>query len=284
MKKIIVFVCFLILGVFSVCAQTKRSEIVNSSAFAPINADRRIKDCRGNSVTRCGEEALMALDLLGLGGEDNFSEKKETFNLGRGNYVFLFSVLATKPSFTNEWRVRVAFTKTKTGFRFIQAGIQYRCRNGRTRGNWQKNECGSGTKNLPYDPRAKTLQNEVQNLDDFQFIAITGRGAGVLATPCTGILEICGNKLFNALYKPDSFEMIPARRIKRETFTYQKGRLTKGIYLVTTFGYEDDSVAGERIRIEFNKRGNSWLAQNGSKQYLCYRGGFANRWTKEFCP
>lgn len=272
----------LIIGTISVFGQTKRTEVANPSAFRQLEVTQRIEDCRGTSVTRCGESVLMALDLLGLGGEDNFTERKEVFNFNNGVHVFLFSVLATKPSFTDEWRVRIAFTKTRTGFKFVQAGIQHRCQTEQTRGNWQKNECGIS--NQPYNLNTKTLQSEVENLDDFQFITVTGRGVQTLAKPCLGSLEVCGNQMFNSLYKPDGFEQIPTRNIKRETFSIVKGRTTTGIFLITLTGYEDDSVAGERIRIEFQKRGNSWIAQSGSKQFLCYRGNLANRWTKEFCP
>ncbi len=281
MKFFIITVFILTIGTFNIFAQTNRAEVSNPSAFKTLEVNQKIDDCRGSSVIDCGRNVLLALDMVGLGGEDNFREREESFTFTNGVHIFLFSILATKPSFTDEWRVRVAFTKTRTGFKFVQAGMQHRCLIGRTRGKWQKNECQepqSQAQNI------KTSQREIENLDDFQFINITGRAAGILAQPCVGNLETCGNKMFNSLYKPDAFAEIPTKNIKRETFTFQSGRTTKGIYLVTLTGYEDDSVAGERIRIEFNKRGNSWIAQSGSKQFRCYRGGFANRWTKDFCP
>lgn len=279
--KFFIISVFILIGTFSVFSQTNRAEVSNPAVFKTLQVNQKIEDCRGSSVIDCGRNVLLALDMVGLGGEDNFREREESFRFNNGVNIFFFSVLATKPSFTEEWRVRIAFTKTKAGFKFVQAGMQHRCLVGRIRGKWQKNECQEQQNPIQ---NIKTSQREVENLDDFQFIAITGRAAGILAQPCAGNLETCGNKMFNALYKPDGFEGIPTKNIKRETFTFQSGRTTKGIYLVTLTGYEDDSVSGERIRIEFNKRGNSWIAQGGSKQFRCYRGGFANQWTKDLCP
>lgn len=279
-----IYILLFILGLslsLTATAQTRSSDVANPSLFEPIHVQHKITDCRGTSVQKCGRDVMMLLDMVGFGGEDNFTEREETFNYRSGVSVYLFSMLGTKPSFTSEWRTRVAFTKTRNGFRFVQAGNQYRCMVNGKRGNWSKTPCAESNK-PSYDFNQKTDQQEVSTIDNFNFISITGRGAATLATPCRGSLLQCGTRLLDALYKPDGFDS--AKQRKNEVFEIREGQVTKGIFLATAFGYEDDSVAGERVRIEFKRVGQTWVAESGSKQFLCARGDNAFQWTKALCP
>lgn len=284
MKKCIFIFTLLFTMSFVTSGQTRSADVADPTKFEPINVQHKITDCRGTSVLKCGRDVMMALDLVGFGGEDNFTEREETFNYRSGVSVYLFSMLGTKPSFTDEWRTRVAFTKTRTGFRFVQAGTQYRCMVNGKRGQWSSTPCGPSDQgsSMNFDFSRKTEQSEVASLDDFRFIAVTGRGAATLAEPCRGTLEQCGLKLLNALYKSDAFDH--ARQKKNEVFELRERGGTTGIFLATAFGYEDDSVMGERIRIEFRRVGQAWEADSGSRQFLCARGEGAGRWTNELCP
>ncbi len=282
MTKITLLLITILISSLGANAQTRAAEVADPTAFAGIKVQQKIADCIGESVWDCGREVMMQLELVGFGGEDNFEEKEESFTYRSGVSIYLFSMLGTKPSFTNEWRTRVAFTKTRTGLRFVQAGTQYRCLVDGKRGNWTKTPCETSTPVPAYDFTTKTEQGDVESLDAFRFISVTGRGAATLSTPCRGSLLQCGLRLLDALYKPNGFES--AKQKKNEIFEIRQGQGTKGIFLATAVGYEDDSVAGERVRIEFRRVGQTWVAENGSSQYLCGRGDNAFQWTKELCP
>lgn len=281
MKNSIFVVLFVVLflSAVNVSGQTARSEIANPAVFAPIKTTVKIADCRGFSLQKCGRDAMVALDLIGFGGEDNFVDREEVFTFQNGVGIYLFSILGMRSDFTNEWRTRVAFTRTRTGYRFVQAGMQYRCMENGVRSKWAKTECEGAAAG---DAEGPTSQHEIENVDDFRFISVTGRGATTLSQPCRGSLEECGRRMFEALYRPDAFDSIT--NIRTETFTFQRGGSSIGVYLVTGTGYEDDSVRGERIRVEFENRRGVWHAKGGSRQFLCARGSDRDKWTEEFCP
>lgn len=283
MKKLaIAAILFLFGGILTIQAQTTRAEIANPSNFRKMTVKRQISDCR-KSLLECGREVMLTLDLLGLGGEDNFVQKEEVFYFKNGIGVYLSSILGKKSNSIEESRTRIAFTKTKNGaYKFVQIGEQFKCLEGANRGKWSRTACFVNSDNRE-NAGEKTPRSEVANLDDFRWITINGRAVAAASAPCFNDLLECGREKL-VIYGYEGFGGENSDNFKEETFTFRNGGKTTGIYLVTITGAEDDSVAGERVRIAFEKKGNSWNWQQAALQNLCRRGDFAGRWTKLLCP
>lgn len=278
-KSIILIILILIGGIFGAYAQTKRAEIADPSNFRKMAVNQKIPDCR-KSLLDCGRDAMVALDLLGLGGEDDFVQKEEVFYFKNGVGIYVSSILGKKPDSIEESRTRIAFTKGRNGaYRFVQVGEQFRCLSGKTRGKWSKTECSAKSNNND----GETPRSDVANLDDFRWITINGRAVAVASAPCFKDLLECGRERL-VLYGYEGFGGTNSGDFREETFIFKNGGKYTGIYLVTMKGFEDDSVAGERVRIAFVKKGKSWAWQQAATQNLCGRGDLAGIWTKEFCP
>ncbi len=292
MKKLIVFtILFLIAGISNISAQTRRAEIANPLNFRKMTVNQRIPDCR-KSLLDCGRDVMVKLDLLGLGGEDNFVHKEEVFYFKNGVGIYISSILGKDSTFPQESRTRIAFTKMRNGgYGFVQIGEQFRCLQGRNRGSWSKVSCSADdySNNNDSDNRnnnddnGKTPLSNVKNLDNFKWISITGRGVATASAPCYNELLECGREKL-VIYGYEGFGGEDSDNFREETFTFKDGKKTVGVYLVTLKGEEDDSVAGERVRIGFEKKGNSWAWQQAATQNLCRRGNLAGQWTKELCP
>ena len=274
----ILIILILIGGILKAHAQTKRAEIANPSNFRKMTVNQSIPDCR-KSLLDCGRDVMVALDLLGLGGEDNFVQKEEVFYFKNGVGIYVSSILGKKPDSIEESRTRVAFTKMRNGaYKFVQIGEQFKCLNDANRGSWTKTVCRANSNN-----NEKTPRSEVANLDDFRWITINGRAVAAASAPCYKDLLECGRER-SVLYGYEGFGGTNSSDFREETFVFKDGNEHTGIYLVTMKGYEDDSVSGERVRIAFVKKGKSWEWQQAATQNLCGRGDLAGRWTKEFCP
>ena len=218
---------------------------------------------------------MIALDLLGLGGEDDFVRREEVFYFKNGVGIYLSSITGKKPDSIEESRTRVAFTKMRNGaYKFVQIGEQFKCLNG----GWSKTACSANSNN-----GAETPRSDVANLDDFRWITLNGRAVAAASAPCYKDLLECGRER-SVLYGYENFGGTDGSRFREETFTFINGGKTRGIYLLTMTGQADDSVAGERVRIAFVKKGNSWEWQQAAVQNLCRRGELAGQWTKKFCP
>ncbi|MGI8542097.1 MAG: hypothetical protein ACR2MD_01295 [Aridibacter sp.] len=289
MKKFIIFIIlFLVAGILQTSAQTKRSEIANPLNFKKMSVDQKIPDCR-KSLLNCGRDVMLALDLLGLGGEDNFVHREEVFTFKNGVGVYVSSIFAKDLTFKQESRTRIAFIKQRNGgYRFVQVGEQFRCLQGKSRGSWSKTRCiaDSYTDNSDKennDKIQKTPLSEVKNLNNFRWLTINGRAVAAASAPCSNNLLECGRERL-VIYGYEGFGGEESDNFREDTFTYKEAGKTYGVYLVTMKGEGDDSVAGERVRIGFEKKGRSWEWQQAATQNLCQRGNLAGQWTKERCP
>ena len=140
----------------------------------------------------------------------------------------------------------------------------------------KKNSTNGG--NQTTNTTNKTPQNEITSGDDFRFVSINGKAFAEATKLCTKSLLECGSERLG-YYGVDGIGGPPTDNFREETFTY--GRT--GVYLLTETGFEDDSVTGERLRLEFEKSGSGWKLVQGGRQFQCARGANAGRWTKEFC-
>lgn len=282
MKRLIIFtILFLLAGISNIFAQTKRAEIANPSDFRKMTVNQRIDDCR-KSLLNCGRDVMVALDLLGLGGEDNFVHKEEVFSFKNGVGIYVSSILAKDSTFTNESRTRIAFIKQRNGrYRFVQIGEQFRCPIGKNRNRWSKISCSDNPSSE--NNSRETLSSEIKNLNNFKWLTINGRAVAAASAACHNELLECGREKL-VIYGYEGFGGEESDNFREETFTYKEAGKTYGIYLLTMKGENDDSVAGERVRIGFEKKGNSWEWQQAATQNLCRRGDLAGKWTKGLCP
>ena len=279
MKKLLFLtILFLLTGTTYIQAQTKKAAIANPANFQKLETNVKVADCPA-SLEVCGERVLVALDLAGFGGPDSIKFNTETFKFKNGVGIYLLTKTGfDDPKISGE-RTRVAFVRKGRNYEFVQAGIQYKCKNG----EWQKvcslNEIAS--------KREIPTKEMVANADDFQFLRLPANVSGrdKAGAKCYASLIECGAqrktyfgiRIVKGAYKSKYTE---------ETFAFADKNTGKntGIYLLTVTGFKDDSVLGERYRLEFEKTGNAWELVQGGKQYQCARGENAGQWTKELCP
>lgn len=281
-------IIILLMAAISLSAQTKRSDIANPENFHKIETDVEVPNCR-NSLKTCGERALVKLDLAGFGGPDHIKYNTETFTFKNGVEIYLLTITGIKTPFTSGERIRLAFKKSGKNYNFVQAGKQYQCSRGADAGKWKKLCEPDGSmfpsKDGKFGDKNATPRSEIENADDFRSIPVNARSAVGLKKLCFESLEKCGRSKLNfygvvAQCEPDS------DNCSEETFAFADKNTGKnrGIYLLTMYGFEDDSVSGMRIRIEFERKDNAWQAVLGGKQFQCVRSENAGRWTKELCP
>ncbi len=266
-----------IIGIsLNISAQTARNEIANPTNFEKIEVARNLPVCN-KSLKLCGQEVLVSLDLAGFGGDDSIKFAEEVFTFPNGVGIYLSSITGYQDGAKTGERTRVAFQKTQRGYEFVQIGTQNRCQT--AKGSvWTKSACaGTASK--------QTSQNEIADSNDFRFINITGRGAAEASAPCSGNLSECGAQKA-VIYGYEGFGGPETDNFREETFTFtdKKTGRNVGIYLLTMTGFEDDSVEGERVRIEFVRKGNIWQWTQSARQFKCARGAGAGKWTKELCP
>lgn len=140
MRKITVATGLIFLLNFAGQSQTKKTEIADPSGFQKIETTVNIPVCR-ESLKTCGEKVLTALDLAGFGGPDTIKYKTETFAFGKGVSVYLTSITGFEDDSVSGERLRIAFIKTKSGYRFVQIGKQFQCVRGKYAGKWTKEIC-----------------------------------------------------------------------------------------------------------------------------------------------
>lgn len=131
---------FVLLFNFFGNAQNLRSEVAVPTNFQKIETTTNVPICR-KTLKACGEEALTALDLAGFGGPDYIKFNTQTFVFSKGVSVYLLTITGLEDDSISGERLRVAFTKTKRGYRFVQVGRQFRCRRGKNAGKWTKELC-----------------------------------------------------------------------------------------------------------------------------------------------
>lgn len=278
MKRLILsIILFALASATIISAQTNRAEVANPIDFQKIESDLKVPNCRATLKT-CGEKALVALDLAGFGGPDYIKFNAEVFNFKNNVGIYLFTITGLKDPLVKGERMRVAFTKSGTTYSFVQAGRQYLCAGG----GWQK-EC------LPKSDKSNknsTTRREIANADDFQFISFNGRAVVEATKPCYKSLLECGSTKIGFYGIEGIGGEADNENFKEETFVFADKNTGKniGVYLLTMKGFEDDSVSGERLRIEFEKKGKGWELVQGGKQYQCARGSKAGEWTKILCP
>jgi hypothetical protein len=128
-----------------------------------------------------------------------------------------------------------------------------------------------------------TTRKEVSNPSKFMFLTVNGQAAAIATEPCSKNLVECSNERIG-LYGYEGLGGPDNDNPKTETFTFKSGKKTIGIYLLTMKIDEDDSVAGERVRLAFERKGGKWIFVQAGKQNKCARGGNTTAWTKELCP
>lgn len=290
-KTSILAIIILLTAVFTISAQTKKSDIANPENFHKIETDIEIPNCR-SSLKTCGERALVKLDLAGFGGPDYIKYNTETFTFKNGVGIYLLTITGLKDSFSSGERIRLAFTKRGRTYRFVQAGKQYRCSRGKDAGNWKK-ACEPDGSMFPSEERKfgdknSTPRSEIENAADFQFLRLPAAVSGTdqAGAKCFEDLLTCGSMRIGYYGVEGVGGEANNPNFREETFVFADKNTGRniGIYLLTQTGFEDDSVAGERLRLEFERRDNAWELAEGGKQYMCARGKNAGRWTKDLCP
>ena len=135
-----------------------------------------------------------------------------------------------------------------------------------------KTENSGGTK-------TEIVRSEIENGDDFFFITINGKAVEEATKPCRKSLRECGADKI-PLYSKENPDRTNTDKFREETFEFG-GK--KGVYLLTKQNYKTGAEIGERLRIEFEKKGDVWVLTEGGKQFLCDAGANAGRWTNQFC-
>lgn len=281
MKKFLfLLIVFFIATNTDISAQTKKSEIADPTKFQQIEPNQSVKSCR-SSLKTCGDRALVALDLAGFGGPNYIQYEKEVFNFANGVGVYLLTIKGIKSRELSAERVRVSFVKKGSTYNFVQAGRQYLCSQGEDEGKW-KMSCEIGSKK----DKNPTTRDEVKNGDNFRFITVNGRAVGELTKPCYASIEVCGRTKLGIYGYEEWANELESDNVSEETYAFADKNTGKNtaIYLISMTGMEDDSVSGERIRIEFERKGKAWTVVQGGRQFQCARGTSAGKWTKELCP
>ncbi|MBF1236215.1 MAG: hypothetical protein HXM43_10455, partial [Lautropia mirabilis] len=102
-----------------------------------------------------------------------------------------------------------------------------------------------------------TLPATVRTADGFAPMALSTENAAQLGKPCEQPIEMCGKQVFETLFpvQASTLAALPVNQSRRESFIYADGPVTSAVYLVTMANLPDDSIASQRIRIEFVRRG-----------------------------
>ena len=117
-------------------------------------------------------------------------------------------------------------------------------------------------------------------------LAIGEAIAAQLGKPCEQPIEMCGKQVFETLFpvQASTLAALPVNQSRRESFIYADGPVTSAVYLVTMANLPDDSIASQRIRIEFVRRGAGWVAASAGRQFKCREGELVRQqWTDRSC-
>ena len=131
-----------------------------------------------------------------------------------------------------------------------------------------------------------TLPATVRTADGFAPMALSTENAAQLGKPCEQPIEVCGKQVFETLFpvQASTLAALPVNQSRRESFIYADGPVTSAVYLVTMANLPDDSIASQRIRIEFVRRGAGWMAVSAGRQFKCREGEqVRQQWTDRSC-
>ena len=131
-----------------------------------------------------------------------------------------------------------------------------------------------------------TLPATVRTADGFAPMALSTENAAQLGKPCEQPIEMCGKQVFETLFpvQASTLAALPVNQSRRESFIYADGPVTSAVYLVTMANLPDDSIASQRIRIEFVRRGAGWVAVSAGRQFKCHEGEqVRQQWTDRSC-
>ena len=252
--------CFVFANVAT--GQTKKSDVANPANFQKLETTNKVNDCR-STLKRCGERALVALDLAGFGGPDSLKFKTENFWFRNGVAIFLQTTTGIKDPLIAGERTRLSFKRVRGRYRFVQAGKQYLC----VSDNKWKKACAP----------AGTQLSEVKSADLFRFMSVNGQAAGAVSEPCQENLLECGQKRVKYYVSE-----LPERRIDEvfefESFDEDGKKKITGVYLLTDDAVQDDSISGMRYRFEFVRRNGVWEFVGAGRQQRCARGEAKGRW------
>ena len=131
-----------------------------------------------------------------------------------------------------------------------------------------------------------TLPATVRTADGFAPMALSTENAAQLGKPCEQPIEMCGKQVFETVFpvQASTLAALPVNQSRRESFIYADGPVTSAVYLVTMANLPDDSIASQRIRIEFVRRGAGWVAVSAGLQFKCREGEqVRQQWTDRSC-
>ena len=131
-----------------------------------------------------------------------------------------------------------------------------------------------------------TLPATVRTADGFAPMALSTENAAQLGKPCEQPIEMCGKQVFETLFpvQASTLAALPVNQSRRESFIYADGPVTSAVYLVTMANLPDDSIASQRIRIEFVRRGAGWVAASAGRQFKCREGELVRQqWADRSC-
>lgn len=131
-----------------------------------------------------------------------------------------------------------------------------------------------------------TLPATVRTAEGFAPMALSTENAAQLGKPCEQPIEMCGKQVFETLFpvQASTLAALPVNQSRRESFIYADGPVTSAVYLVTMANLPDDSIASQRIRIEFVRRGAGWVAASAGRQFKCREGELVRQqWTDRSC-
>ncbi len=131
-----------------------------------------------------------------------------------------------------------------------------------------------------------TLPATVRTADGFAPMALSTENAAQLGKPCEQPIEMCGKQVFETPFPVQATPLaaLPVNQSRRESFIYADGPVTSAVYLVTMANLPDDSIASQRIRIEFVRRGAGWVAASAGRQFKCREGELVRQqWTDRSC-
>ena len=124
----------------------------------------------------------------------------------------------------------------------------------------------------------------VRSAEGFSPIILAPENMARLGALCEQPIDLCGQKVFDELFSPESFSELSPGQVQRERFIYADGPVVSAVYLVTLVNLPDDALLGERIRIEFVRRGSGWVAVAAGRQLRCRSGKVGiNDWTARHC-
>lgn len=99
---------------------------------------------------------------------------------------------------------------------------------------------------------------------------------------CRKSLSQCGQQVLKEISpgKYGVFADLAREGVREETFALSN---RVAVFLLTVIDNEDDSVAGERFRVEFKRVKGGYKLMRIGRQYKCALGG-SRDWIKELCP